>query len=142
MALAITEAYESGDGELGKDSKDVYRATVTGLPGDGADDPFTVTIFAAQRFSLISPQGNIPQHARPPRDRAMHMAQPGKFQMQTFFPAAQTASFRSAETAPPMSVWPTFSMGKPNLALPVVMSIAEATPFMALSAVTIVLLSY
>src|SRR6185312_3307332 len=59
MALSITEAWESGTGSIGKDSRDEYKAIVTGTAADNADDPLTVTLFALQNFSVISAQGNI-----------------------------------------------------------------------------------
>lgn len=60
MALQIAEAWESGSGELGKESSDHYSAIIWGsVATDGADDPYTVTTFASNHFSLISPFGNV-----------------------------------------------------------------------------------
>jgi hypothetical protein len=58
MALSITEAYESGNGELGRNSENEYQGIVTGLPSDNADDVRTVVLFAIPHFASISISGN------------------------------------------------------------------------------------
>src|ERR1017187_5160718 len=60
MALQIEETWESRGGELGKNSEDDYIARVWGDPvADNADDPRTVTLFAAQHFAWMTDSGNI-----------------------------------------------------------------------------------
>lgn len=62
MALTITENWESGGGEFGKDGQEVYTATVKGNIdplGDNADDSATVVLFAVQHFSWISRFGFV-----------------------------------------------------------------------------------
>lgn len=60
MALSISEAWESGSGELGKESSDTYVAYVTGsITADNADNPVTVTQYAITKFSWVSSLGNI-----------------------------------------------------------------------------------
>lgn len=62
MALKITEAWKSGEGEVGKDSHDVYIGIVSGDPDphvDNADDPYTAYAFAIRNFSWVSPFGNV-----------------------------------------------------------------------------------
>jgi hypothetical protein len=66
MAMKYWEAFESGNGSLGRESEDTYAIIiqgedplVTGNPDDGSDDAGKVMLFALGKFSAVTPNGNI-----------------------------------------------------------------------------------
>lgn len=66
MALQITEKWESGSGELGRDGSDTLIAIVysdgandSAKDADNADDPVTVVKYATPHFGFMSAFGNV-----------------------------------------------------------------------------------